>query len=50
MPAQPSSMDLSSRTLRFPIGQLTTGRQGIGTRRRRRPALRQTLLALAHLR
>lgn len=46
----PSSIDLSSRTLRFLTGQLTARRQEIGTRWRRLPAGRQALLALAHLR
>ncbi|WP_411078457.1 transposase family protein [Streptomyces sp. cmx-10-25] len=46
----PSSIDLSSRTLRFLTGRLTARRQGIGTRWRRLPASRQALLALAHLR
>lgn len=46
----PSSIDLSSRTLWFLAGQLTARRQEIGTRWRRRPAARQALLALAHLR
>ncbi|MET8940485.1 transposase family protein [Streptomyces rubiginosohelvolus] len=46
----PSSIALSSRTLRFLTGQLTARRQEIGTRRRRLPAARQALLALAHLR
>jgi len=46
----PSSIDLSSRTLRFPAGRLTTRRQEIGTRWRRLPAARQALLTLAHLR
>ena len=46
----PSSIDLSSRTLRFLTGQLTARRQEIGPRWRRLPAVRQTLLALAHLR
>ncbi|MFE2936600.1 transposase family protein [Streptomyces sp. NPDC059278] len=46
----PSSIDLSSRTLRFLTGQLTARRQEIGTRWRRLPAARQALLALAHLR
>ncbi|MFJ4854104.1 transposase family protein [Streptomyces sp. NPDC088730] len=46
----PSSIDLSSRTLRFLAGRLTTRRQEIGTRWRRLPASRQALLALAHLR
>lgn len=45
----PSSIDLSSRTLRFLTGQLTARRQEIGTRWRRLPAARQALLALAHL-
>ncbi|MFF2132979.1 transposase family protein [Streptomyces olivochromogenes] len=46
----PSSIDLSSRTLRFLTGQLTARRQEIGTRWRRLSAARQALLALAHLR
>ncbi|MFJ9862259.1 transposase family protein [Streptomyces albogriseolus] len=46
----PSSIDLSSRTLRFLTGQLTARPQEIGTRWRRLPAARQALLALAHLR
>ncbi|SNX88730.1 DDE superfamily endonuclease [Streptomyces sp. TLI_55] len=46
----PSSIDLSSRTLRFLTGQLTARRREIGTRWRRLPAARQALLALAHLR
>ena len=46
----PSSIDLSSRTLRFLTGQLAARRQEIGTRWRRLPAARQALLALAHLR
>ncbi|WP_327378357.1 transposase family protein [Streptomyces sp. NBC_01216] len=46
----PSSIDLSSRTLRFLAGRLTARRQEIGTRWRRLPASRQALLALAHLR
>ncbi|GGP95258.1 hypothetical protein GCM10010278_86340 [Streptomyces melanogenes] len=46
----PSSIDLSSRTLRFLTRQLTARRQEIGTRWRRLPAVRQALLALAHLR
>ena len=45
-----SSMDLSSRTLRFLTGQLAARRKEIGTRWRRLPAGRQALLALAHLR
>ncbi|HEY8980597.1 MAG TPA: transposase family protein [Streptomyces sp.] len=50
MLVHPSSIDLSSRTLRFLTGQLTARRQETGTRRRRLPAARQALLALAHLR
>ncbi len=46
----PSSIDLSSRTLRFLTGQLTAKRRKIGTRWRRLSASRQALLALAHLR
>ncbi|MFG2628059.1 transposase family protein [Streptomyces sp. NPDC048473] len=46
----PSSIDLSSRTLRFLTGRLTARRQDIGTRWRRLPASRQALLAPAHLR
>ncbi|MEV2196874.1 transposase family protein [Streptomyces phaeochromogenes] len=46
----PSSIDLSSRTLRFLTGQLTVRRREIGTRWRRLSAARQALLALAHLR
>ncbi|ALM43670.1 hypothetical protein P405_17590 [Streptomyces sp. FR-008] len=46
----PSSIDLSTRTLRFLPGQLTARRQEIGTRWRRLPVARQALLALAHLR
>ncbi|MEV4881442.1 transposase family protein [Streptomyces cyaneofuscatus] len=46
----PSSIDLSTRTLRFLTGQLTVRRREIGTRWRRLPAARQALLALAHLR
>ncbi|MFF3578053.1 transposase family protein [Streptomyces mirabilis] len=46
----PSSIDLSSRTLRFLTGQLTARRQEIGTRWRRLSVARQALLALAHLR
>ncbi|MET7296979.1 IS5/IS1182 family transposase, partial [Streptomyces griseoloalbus] len=34
----PSSIDLSSRTLRFLTGQLTAKRRKIGTRWRRLPA------------
>lgn len=46
----PSSIDLSSRTLRFLTRHLTARRMEIGTRWRRLPAGRQALLALAHLR
>jgi len=46
----PSSIDLSSRTLRFLTGQLAARRAKIGTRWRRLAAGRQALLALAHLR
>ncbi|WP_431996932.1 transposase family protein [Streptomyces fungicidicus] len=46
----PSSIDLSTRTLRFLAGQLTARRRDIGTRWRRLPLVRQTLLVLAHLR
>ncbi|MFD3844848.1 transposase family protein [Streptomyces microflavus] len=46
----PSSIDLSSRTLRVLTGRLAARRQEIGTRWRRLPASRQALLALAHLR
>jgi hypothetical protein len=46
----PSSIDLSSRSLRFLTGQLTSRRREIGTRWRRLPAGRQALLALARLR
>jgi len=46
----PSSIDLSSRTLRFLAGRLTTRRQEIGARWRRLPAARQALLTPAHLR
>ncbi len=46
----PSSIDLSTRTLRFLAGQLTARRRGIGTRWRRLPVSRQALLVLAHLR
>ncbi|MFF8793987.1 transposase family protein [Streptomyces globisporus] len=46
----PSSIDMSTRTLRFLTGQLTARRREIGTRWRRLPAARQALLALAHLR
>lgn len=50
MLVHPSSIDLSSRTPRFLTGQLTARRQETGTRRRRLPAGRQALLALARLR
>ncbi|MGW1203152.1 transposase family protein [Streptomyces cyaneofuscatus] len=46
----PSSIDLSTRTLRFLTGQLTARRREFGTRWRRLPAARQALLDLAHLR
>ncbi|MFD7219353.1 transposase family protein [Streptomyces cyaneofuscatus] len=46
----PSSIDLSTRTLRFLTGQLTARREETGTRWRRLPAARQALPALAHLR
>ncbi|MGW7141900.1 transposase family protein [Streptomyces xanthophaeus] len=46
----PSSIDLSSRTLRHLTGQLAVRQRKIGTRWRRLPAGRQALLALAHLR
>ncbi|MFD8444865.1 transposase family protein [Streptomyces globisporus] len=46
----PSSIDMSTRTLRFLTGQLTARRREIGTRWRRFPAAGQALLALAHLR
>jgi hypothetical protein len=46
----PSSIDLSSRTLRFLAGQLSARQREIGTRWRRLPAGRQALLALAHFR
>ena len=46
----PSSIDLSTRTLRYLTGQLVIRRQEIGTRWRRLTAGRQALLALAHLR
>ncbi|MEV1026945.1 transposase family protein [Streptomyces sp. NPDC050264] len=50
MLAYPSSIDLSSRTLRFLTGRLVSRRREIGTRRRRLSAACQALLALAHLR
>lgn len=46
----PSSIDLSSHTLRYLTGQLRTRQREIGTRWRRLPVGRQALLALAHLR
>ncbi|WP_189152184.1 transposase family protein [Streptomyces lacrimifluminis] len=46
----PSSIDLSSRTLRFLAGQLSGRQRQIGTRWRRLPTGRQALLVLAHLR
>ncbi|NUW05289.1 transposase family protein [Streptomyces sp. CAI 127] len=46
----PSSIDLSSRTLRYLSSQLRARRREIGTRWRRLPADRQALLSLAHLR
>ncbi|MFF4550595.1 transposase family protein [Streptomyces sp. NPDC001406] len=46
----PSSIDLSSRTLRYLTGQLVVRRREIGTRWRRLAAGRQALLVLAHLR
>lgn len=49
MIVHPSSIDLSSRSLRFLTGQLRAWQQEIGTRWRRLPAGRQALLALAHL-
>lgn len=45
-----SSIDLSSRTLRFLTGQLAARRAKIGTRWRRLAVGRQALLTLAHLR
>ncbi|MFF5284505.1 transposase family protein [Streptomyces sp. NPDC013171] len=46
----PSSIDLSSHTLRYLTGQLRARQREIGTRWRRLPVGRQALLALAHLR
>nr|WSX47716.1 transposase family protein [Streptomyces sp. NBC_00974] len=46
----PSSIDLSSCTLRYLTEQLAVRQREIGTRWRRLPAGRQALLALAHLR
>nr|WSX54241.1 transposase family protein [Streptomyces sp. NBC_00974] len=50
MLAYPSSIDLSSSTLRYLTEQLAVRQREIGTRWRRLPAGRQALLALAHLR
>lgn len=50
MLVHPSSIDLSSRTLRHLSAQLHARRREVGTRRRRLPTDRQALLALAHLR
>ncbi|MFE1206988.1 transposase family protein [Streptomyces sp. NPDC058762] len=46
----PSSIDLSSSTLRYLTEQLAVRQREIGRRWRRLPAGRQALLALAHLR
>lgn len=46
----PSSIDLSSRTLRYLTGLLAARRGEIGTRWRRLTAGHQALLALVHLR
>ncbi|MGX1950487.1 transposase family protein [Streptomyces anulatus] len=46
----PSSIDLSSSTLRYLTEQLAVRQREIGTRWRRLPASRQALLAQAHLR
>ena len=46
----PSGIDLSSSTLRFLSGLLSSRRMERGTRWRRLPADRQALLVLAHLR
>ncbi|MDQ0938384.1 hypothetical protein QFZ67_000089 [Streptomyces sp. V1I1] len=46
----PSSIDLSSRTLRHLSRQLAARQREIGTRWRRLPAGRQALLVLGHLR
>lgn len=46
----PSSIDLSTSTLRFLARELRARRRNIGTRWRRLPVARQALLALAHLR
>lgn len=50
MLVHPSSIDLSSRALRYLTGQLAGRRREIGTRWRRQAAGRQALLALAHRR
>lgn len=50
MTVYPSSVDLSGRTLQYLSARLHARRREIGTRRRRLPAGRQALLALAHLR
>lgn len=50
MLVHPPSIDLSSRTLRYLSDRLHARRREVGTRRRRLPAGRQALLALAHLR
>ncbi len=50
MLVHPSSIDLSSRTLRHLARQPADHRREIGTRWRRLPVGRQALLALAHLR
>ncbi|WP_327419458.1 transposase family protein [Streptomyces sp. NBC_01233] len=50
MLVHPSSIDLSTSTLRHLTGQLTVRQREIGTRWRRLPAGRQALLTLAHLR
>lgn len=50
MLVHPSSIDLSTRTLRFLAGEPTAKRRDIGTRWRRLPVARQALIALAHLR
>ncbi|MEU6848020.1 transposase family protein [Streptomyces sp. NPDC046716] len=46
----PSSIDLSTRTLRFLAGHLTAKRRNIGTRSRGLPVARQARLVLAYLR
>lgn len=46
----PSSIDLSSRTLRYLSAQLHARRREIGTRWRRLPTGRQAQLAFAYLR